>query len=108
MAEELEQRPRWRGWHVMARFLPMIVLGMVFLLIGATNAAPHNARESFAPLFLWIGAILLVGSVLGMLFTKCPICTRTHWIVCVQEPDVVREPRRRSYHRELSSPKDEL
>ena len=97
----------WRGWHVIARFLPMIFLALAFLVIGAANLAPHNSRESLSPVFVWIGGILFVGAILGMLFTKCPDCYRTHWVVCVQEPDVVAEPRHRSYHRDLSSHEDD-
>jgi hypothetical protein len=97
----------WRGWHVIARFLPMIVLALAFVVIGAANLAPHNSRESLSPVFVWIGGILFVGAILGMLFTKCPDCYRTHWVVCVQEPDVVAEPRHQSYHRDLSTHEDE-
>jgi hypothetical protein len=107
MEDDVESRPRWRGWHVIARFIPMLFLAFIFLIIGAANLAPHNSRESFSPLFLWIGAILLVGSILGMIFTKCPDCTRARWIVCAQEPDVVRRPRQGHYHRELSPIEDE-
>jgi len=104
---EEERAPPWRGWHVIGRFLPMVVLGIIFLIIAVTNSAPHRGAEDFSPLFLWIGAVLLVAAVLGMLFTKCPICYRTHWVICFQEPDVTRRSRHQGYQRELSSREDE-
>jgi len=101
-------RAHWRGWHVIGRFLPMVFLGLLFMLIGALDPALHKGH-AFGVLFLWVGVILIVAAVLGMLFTKCPVCYSTHWVVCVQEPDV----RRRQYHgheryvRELSAPEEE-
>jgi hypothetical protein len=83
-------RGPWRGWHVFARFLPMVVLGLIFLLYGASPLAPHSDGLKFGLLFIYLGAILLVAAFLGMLFTKCPDCYRTNWVICLQEPDVVR------------------
>jgi hypothetical protein len=97
----------WRGWHVIGRFLPMVFLGLLLVVLAITGYVPHRGREDFAPLLLWIGGILIVFAILGMLFTKCPVCYRTHWVVCFQEPDIVREPRRQVYHRDLSGPEDE-
>ncbi|HYA10056.1 MAG TPA: hypothetical protein VEH10_00035 [Thermoplasmata archaeon] len=98
--EDLPRR-HWRGWHVIGRFFPMAVLGLIFILIGAVVPSLHRGH-AYGILFVWIGAILIVFAILGMFFTKCPVCYRTHWVVCMQEPDVVRAPRHQSYHRELS------
>ncbi len=105
---EETRSPAWRGWHVIGRFLPMVALGVLMIALAFTGLVPHRGVEDFAPLFLWIGGILIAGAILGMLFTKCPVCYRTHWVICFQSPDVVRSPRRRVYHRELSGPDDEL
>jgi hypothetical protein len=102
-----EDRRTWRGWHVIGRFLPMVVLGVIFIILGLGPGAPHRGSESFGVIFVWIGAIMIGASVLGMFFTKCPVCYSTHWVVCVQEPDVVAEPHHRSYHRDLSTHEDE-
>ncbi len=101
----------WRGGHVVARFLPMIVLGLILVIYGLSPIAPHVRGLNFGLLFIWVGGVLLVGAVLGMLFTKCPVCYRTNWVVCVQEPDVVR--RRDSegadyYSRELATVEEDV
>jgi len=83
----------------------MVFLGFLFLLIGVLVPALHRGH-AYGVLFLWIGAILIVAAILGMLFTKCPVCYRTHWVVCMQEPDV-RRRRTGHYHRELSPSDDE-
>ena len=43
-------------------------------------------------------------SILGILFTKCPTCYQSHWIYCVQEPDVKRQRDRwgHYYSRDLA------
>lgn len=107
--EEPERAPRrhWRGWHVIGRFLPMVVLGLIFIVIGVSTEAPHHGAVSYGVLFIWIGGILIVAAMLGMMFTKCPICYSSHWIACVQEPDVVHEKRYDTFHRELSAPDEE-
>jgi hypothetical protein len=102
---------RWRGWHVVARFLPMIFLGLILIVIGGSTAAhetaTHNVRaEPYGILLLWVGIVLVICAFLGMVFTKCPVCYRTHWIVCVQEPDVVHTAPE-EYRRELSLPEEE-
>ncbi len=96
----------WRGWHVIGRFLPMVVLGTVFIVLGITLRAPHHG-VSFGILFVWVGGILVVAAVLGMMFTRCPLDYQTRWIVCAQEPDVVRLPRGRGYQRRLSSHRED-
>jgi len=90
MAEEGEVQPLWRGWHVIGRFLPMVFLGCIFVIYGVSPEAPRRGVIHLGPIFVWIGGILLVGAVIGMLFTKCPICYQSNWIFCVQERDVVR------------------
>jgi hypothetical protein len=106
MAHDDEGSRPWRGWHVIGRFLPMIVLGVVFVIVGLTLRAPHHG-VSFGVLFIWVGGILIVAAVLGMMFTKCPLDYETRWVVCAQEPDVERRPHGRGYHRRLSVPSED-
>ncbi len=80
----------WRGWHVITRFLPMLFLGAIFVIFGVSPEAPHHGAINYGIIFVWVGAILLIGAVIGMIFTKCPVCYQTNWIYCAQEPDVVR------------------
>jgi hypothetical protein len=109
MAEEAP--PIWRGWHVVGRFLPMIFLGALFLLFGLSPWSPHYGPFHWGIIFAWIGAILIIGAVLGTLFTKCPICYQSNWIWCMQERDVVRMRDRHQhedyYVRDLAYPQDE-
>jgi hypothetical protein len=97
----------WRGWHVIARFLPMLLLGVIFLIIGFLPTAPHIGAVKFGVLFLWVGGVLIVGAVLGMLFTKCPTCNRTVWIACLQERDVQHDRHRDEFYRDLAPVQDE-
>lgn len=110
MADE-DPAPSWRGWHVIARFLPMLFLGMVFIIFGLSPASPHFGLFHWGIIFAWIGAILLLGAILGMMFTKCPICYQSNWIWCVQERDVVKMRDQREaddyYVRDLAYPQDE-
>jgi hypothetical protein len=103
MATEEEPHRSWRGWHVIGRFLPMIILGVFFLVFGMLGGGPTQGGKDFAMIFVWIGFVLLAGAVFGMLFTKCPLEYETRWVVCVQEPDVRRTPQRDGYYRELSN-----
>jgi hypothetical protein len=107
--EEQEARPPWRGWHVIGRFLPMIALGLIFVVYGLSPVAPHKGALRYGEIFVWVGGILLIGAVLGMLFTKCPTCYQTKWIYCAQEPDIVRQRDRHGsyYERDLAYPSDE-
>ena len=89
-AEEETTAPTWRGWHVIGRFLPMIFLGLIFIIYGVSPAAPHRGVLRLGAIFVWIGGILLIGALIGILFTKCPICYQSSWIFCVQERDVIR------------------
>ena len=90
--EYLDERPPWRGWHVIGRFLPMGFLATLFIVYGLSPAAPHEGALRLGIIFVWLGAVLWLGAIVGMLFTKCPICYRTNWVFCAQEPDVVRLP----------------
>ncbi len=107
MARDDDNEPRrpWKGWHVVGRFLPMVVLGAVFIVLGIALRAPRHGT-SFGILFIWVGGILVVAAVLGMMFTRCPLDYETRWVACAQEPDVVRR-RGGGYHRRLSVPPDE-
>jgi len=109
MPEENGNAPVWRGWHVLGRFLPMICLGAIFVIYGLSPAAPHIDGLRWGLIFVWIGGILLLGALAGMLFTKCPVCYKTNWVFCAQEPDVVTQRDRygRYYSRDLSYSSDE-
>ncbi len=101
--------PPWRGWHVIGRFLPMLVLGGLFVLLGSSALAPTHDGESFGLVFVWVGVVLIAGAVLGMIFTKCPHCYRTRWVVCLHERDVLHTPGEEDgYYRELSPMENEL
>ncbi len=82
----------------------MVVLGIVFIVIGLSPAAPHIGAATFGFVFVWIGAILIGAAFLGMLFTKCPTCYSTHWVICFQEPDVLTDHGEGDFYRELSPP----
>lgn len=97
----------WRGWHVIARFLPMIVLGLVFVVVGISPRAPRLGPVHYGPLLFWLGIILIGAAILGALFTKCPDCYRSVWVMCYQEPDVLRDHGVVEYYRDLSPPPDE-
>jgi hypothetical protein len=91
MANGEQAEASWRGWHVIGRFLPMTFLGLLFVLYGLSPVAPHEQGYNIGIIFVLVGLILMVGSVVGMLFTKCPTCYHSNWIYCVQEPDVKRQ-----------------
>jgi len=98
----------WRGWHVIVRFLPMAVLGIVFIVLGATgHFQPHTTQGFLDTLFLMVGGLLIFFAFLGMMFTKCPICYRSYWIVCLQEPDMRHDVEQNAFYRELTPPEEE-
>ncbi len=80
----------------------MLVLGFVFLILGLSPAAPRIGYVTTGILFVWMGAVLLVGAFLGILFTKCPHCYRTTWVICLHEKDVVHDFHYDQFYRELS------
>jgi hypothetical protein len=86
--------------HVMAHYLPMIVLGIIFLVIGLAPSAPHIGLIPLGDLFLILGVIMLVGAVLGMLFTRCEKDYVTWRVMCFNEPDVFSDAGG-GYYREL-------
>ncbi|HTT16293.1 MAG TPA: hypothetical protein VMH49_02885 [Thermoplasmata archaeon] len=103
--DDEDRRPPWRGWHVIGRFVPMVFLGFLFIIFGLSPYAPHRGPEALGILFVWVGVIMIGAAVVGMVFTKCPVCYSTHWVVCLQEPDVHRSRRDHGYgyYRELST-----
>lgn len=89
-----------RAAHVIVRFLPMILLGLLFLVVGLSTS-PHYGRIPLGSLFAFIGAILVVGAILGMLFTRCPQDYVRWRVMCFHEPDVQWDSRVGDYYREL-------
>ncbi len=104
MADHEEHRRVWRGWHVVGRFLPMLLLGLIFVIIGLSPRAPHAGPIHYGPLLFWLGIILAAAAVLGMMFTKCPSCYRSKWVMCYLESDVLPDHGRVEYYRDLAPP----
>ncbi len=96
----------WRGWHVIARFMPMVILGLVFVVYGVSPLAPHLGPIHYGPLFFWLGILLIGAAIVGMLFTKCPDCYSSAWIMCYLEPDVLPDHGITEYYRDLAPPED--
>lgn len=101
---ENANRAHWRGWHVIARFLPMVALGLIFVVIGISPRAPHLGPIRYGPLLFWLGILLIGAAVVGMLFTKCTHCYRSRWVMCYLEPDVLPDHGVTEYYRELAPP----
>ena len=89
-----------RATHVLIHYLPMIILGVIFLIVGLSPSQPHLGIVPLGNLFLLLGVILLIGAILGMLFTRCEKDYITWRIICYREPDVVSDPHG-GYYREL-------
>lgn len=87
-----------RARHIFMHYLPMLVLGLIFLVVGLTR--PHIGRVPLELLFVLLGLIMLIGAVLGMLFTTCPQDYVTWRVMCFREPDVRVDPLG-DYYREL-------
>jgi hypothetical protein len=102
-----EHRAHWRGWHVIARFTPMVILGLVFIAVGLA-AAPHLGPVRYGPLFFWLGILLVGAAIIGMLFTKCPTCYSSSWVMCYMEPDVLPDHGVTEYYRDLAPPFEEI
>jgi hypothetical protein len=90
-----------RAAHVFVHYLPMIVLGLIFLILGLSPAAPHIGYLPLGNLFVLLGAILLVGAILGMAFTRCPTCFVRWRVMCFHEPDVFWDNQVEDYYRDL-------
>jgi hypothetical protein len=88
--------------HVVMRFFPMLLLGVIFLVIGLAPNGPHIGIIRLGNLFALLGVVLIIGATLGILFTKCPTCyaasTRS---ICRNEPDVRRDPDTGDLYRDL-------
>jgi hypothetical protein len=78
----------------------MIVLGIIFLVVGFSPTAPHIGVVPLGNMFVLLGIIMLVGAVLGMLFTRCEKDYVRWRILCFNEPDVRNDPAG-GYYREL-------
>jgi sulfite exporter TauE/SafE len=91
----------WRRWHAIVRFLPMLALGIIFLIIGASYHVSQTSHGFLGLMFVLVGALLVIFAFFGMAFTRCPTCSRNVWIVCLQEPDMRRD-RSDAFYRELT------
>ncbi|HTP56467.1 MAG TPA: hypothetical protein VML53_07420 [Thermoplasmata archaeon] len=89
-----------RATHVLMHYLPMIVLGFVFLIVGFSPTTPRIGVIPLGNLFLLLGVIMLVGAVLGMLFTRCEKDFVRWRIMCFHGRDVRPDPEG-GYYREL-------
>lgn len=85
--------------HVFFHYFPMIFLGLIFFLIGFA-VRPHIGKAPLSILFIILGLVMLIGAILGMLFTTCPKDYVTWRVMCYREPDV-RSTREGDYYREL-------
>jgi len=90
-----------RAAHVLVHYLPMVVLGLIFLVLGLSPYAPHIGVLPLGNLFIFLGVILLVGAMLGMAFTRCPADFVRWRVMCFHEPDVYWDPAIDDYYREL-------
>ncbi len=98
----------WRGWHVVVRFVPMIALGVLFVVIALQgHFSPHTSQGFIDAVFLLAGILLIFFAFIGMAFTKCPTCYRSIWIVCLQEPDMRHDRRENAFYRDLTPPDEE-
>jgi amino acid transporter len=98
----------WRGWHTIVRFVPMVALGVLFLVIASLgHFAPHTSQGFIDALFVLSGVLLIVFAFIGMAFTRCPTCSRSTWIVCLQESDMRHDRRENAFYRELTPPEEE-
>lgn len=86
--------------HVLLSYLPMIFLGFLLLALGMGRPQPHIGRIQFGNLLLFLGVFMLVGALIGMLFTRCEKDYVRWRIFCYEEPDV-RADRGGQYYREL-------
>ena len=87
-----------RFTHVLRHYLPMVALGVIFLVLAHTD--PHAGRVPLGFLFGLLAAIMLVGALLGALFTHCPDDFVTYRVICYREPDVQPDPLG-DYYRDL-------
>ncbi len=95
-----------RATHVLVSYLPMVVLGVILIIVGVSPTAPHIGVVPLGNLFTLIGVILLVGAVLGMVFTHCPRDYVRWRIFCYREPDVEPDRVLGGYYRELVPERD--
>ena len=89
-----------RAAHVLMHYLPMIVLGIILLVVGFSPTAPHIGVVPLGNMFVLLGIIMLVGAVLGMLFTRCEKDYVRWRVMCFHEPDVRDHPDG-GFYREL-------
>lgn len=85
----------------------MVALGVILIVIGLSPKAPHAGPIHFAPIIFWVGVFLVVAALFGMLFTHCPRCYASVWVMCYQERDVLKDHGITEYYRDLSPPFEE-
>jgi len=90
-----------RATHVMIHYLPMVVLGLIFIVVGLSPGAPHIGVVPLGNMFALLGAVLLIGAVFGMAFTRCPLDFVRWRVMCFHEPDVYWDDRVDDYYRDL-------
>lgn len=91
-----------RMGHVVMRFFPMLLLGVIMLVVGLSPRAPHIGIIALGNLFVLLGIVLIVGATLGILFTKCPDCfANSTRQICLNEPDVRTDPDTGDVYRDL-------
>ncbi|MGP8077968.1 MAG: hypothetical protein ACLQD8_03005 [Thermoplasmata archaeon] len=86
--------------HVLIHYLPMIFLGFIFLIVGLDPKGPRIGVVPLGNMFLLLGVVMLVGAVLGMLFTRCEQDYVRWRILCFRAADVRADPEG-GYYREL-------
>lgn len=85
--------------HVFLHYLPMMFIAVLFLFVGLVTD-PKIGRAHIGIIFDLIGVILLIGAVLGMMFTRCEKDYITWRVMCFREPDVRASPSG-EYYRDL-------
>lgn len=86
----------------------MVILGLILVVISLSPGAPHAGPIHYGPLMFWIGIVLIAAAIVGMLFTKCPDCYSSSWVMCYMERDVLPDHGITEYYRDLAPPSEEI